>query len=102
MTSRRTMLRLTALLTVGGLTLAGCAESTTTGMEFKDNRWYRIRVRVTNDKIQAWIDDDQKVDLETTGRKITLRWGEIDKSLPLGVAAYMTRAAVRNIRLRTL
>ena len=31
MTSRRTMLRLTALLTVGGLTLAGCAESTTTG-----------------------------------------------------------------------
>lgn len=75
---------------------------TTTGMEFKDNRWYRIRVRVTNDKIQAWIDDDQKVDLETTGRKITLRWGEIDKSLPLGVAAYMTRAAVRNIRLRTL
>ncbi len=75
---------------------------TTTGMEFKDNRWYRIRVRVTKEKIEAWIDDDQKVDLEITGRKITLRWGEIDKSLPLGIAAYMTRAAVRNIRLRPL
>lgn len=75
---------------------------TTMGMEFKDNRWYRIRVKVTNEKIEAWIDDEQKVDLEIAGRKITLRWGEIDKSLPLGVAAYMTRAAVRNIRLRTL
>ncbi len=75
---------------------------TTMGMEFKDNRWYRIRVKVTDKKIEAWIDDQQMVDLEITGRKITLRWGEIDKSLPLGVAAYMTRAAVRNIRLRTL
>jgi len=75
---------------------------TTMGMEFKDNRWYRIRVKVTEGKIEAWIDDQQMVDLEITGRKITLRWGEIDKSLPLGVAAYMTRAAVRNIRLRPL
>jgi hypothetical protein len=75
---------------------------TTMGMEFADNRWYRIRVKVTDDKIEAWIDNEQKVDLEITGRKITLRWGEIDKSLPLGVATYMTTAALRNFRLRTL
>jgi len=75
---------------------------TTMGMEFADNRWYRIRVKVTDEKIEAWIDNDQKVDLEIKGRKITLRWGEIDKSLPLGVATYMTTAALRNFRLRTL
>lgn len=75
---------------------------TSSGMEFADNRWYRIRVRVTDDKIEAWIDDKQMVDLETKGRKISLRWGEIDKSLPFGVAAFMTRSALRDIRLRRL
>jgi hypothetical protein len=75
---------------------------TSQGMEFADNRWYRIRVRVTEAKIEAWIDDDQKVDVETKGRTIGLRPGEIQKSLPLGIAAYMTRAALRDIRLRRL
>jgi hypothetical protein len=71
-------------------------------MEFVPNRWYRIRVRVTDEKIQTWIDDDLKVDLETKGRTISLRPGDIQKSLPLGFATYMTRAAVRDIRLRRL
>ncbi|MGH7956129.1 MAG: 3-keto-disaccharide hydrolase [Opitutaceae bacterium] len=75
---------------------------TTQGMEFELNRWYRIRVRVTEEKIEAWIDDDQKVDVETKGRIIGIRPGDIQKSLPLGIASYMTRAAVRDIRLRRL
>lgn len=69
---------------------------------FADNRWYRIRVRVTDAKIEAWIDQEQLVDLEIKGRKITLRPGEIQKSLPLGVATYMTSAAVRDLRIRRL
>ena len=82
---------------------ADAAENETTqGMEFELNRWYRIRVRVTDEKIEAWIDDDKKVDVETKGRVIGLRPGDIQKSLPLGIASYMTRAAVRDIRLRRL
>jgi hypothetical protein len=73
---------------------------TTQGREFKDGRWYRVRVRVAGDKIEAWIDDEQLVDVEINGRKISLRGGDIQKSLPLGVATYMTSAAVRDIRLR--
>ena len=75
---------------------------TTQGMEFASNRWYRIRVRVTEQKIEAWIDDEQKLEVETKGRIIGLRPGDIQKSLPLGIATYMTRAAVRDIRLRRL
>ncbi len=75
---------------------------TTKGMEFADNRWYRIRVRVTDEKLEAWIDDEQTVDLETKGRTLTLRPGDIQKSLPLGVATFMTTAAIRNFRLRRL
>jgi hypothetical protein len=75
---------------------------TSQGMEFEMNRWYRIRVRVTEAKIEAWIDDDQKVEVETKGRTIGIRPGDIQKSLPLGIATYMTRAAVRDIRVRRL
>ena len=73
---------------------------TTTAKEFKLNQWYRIRVRVTPTKLEAWIDNDQVLDFETTGRKLDLRFGEIKYSLPLGIAAYETRAALRNIQLR--
>jgi hypothetical protein len=75
---------------------------TTTGMDFAMNRWYRIRVRVTEKTIEAWIDDQQVVDVTTAGKAITIRPGDIQQSLPLGIATYMTRAAVRDIRLRRL
>ena len=75
---------------------------TSQNMEFDSNRWYRIRVRVTDKKIEAWINDEQKVELETKGRIISLRPGDIQQSLPLGIASYMTRAALRDIRLRRL
>jgi hypothetical protein len=75
---------------------------TSTGMQFEPNRWYRIRVRVTDEKIEAWIDQEKMVDLETKDRTISLRFGDIDHSLPLGIASYQTRAAVRDIRLRRL
>jgi hypothetical protein len=42
------------------------------------------------------------VDLETKDRRIGLRGGEIEESLPLGIAAYQTQAALRNIRLREI
>jgi len=75
---------------------------TSAGMEFKSDRWYRIRVRVTDEKIEAWIDERQMVDLETKGKFIGLRYGDIKLSLPLGIATFQTRAAVRDIRLRRL
>lgn len=75
---------------------------TTKAQEFVDNRWYRIRLRVTDEKIEAWIDAEQVVDFEIGARKLTLRPGDIQKSLPLGIASFMTRVAVREIRLRSL
>jgi hypothetical protein len=69
-------------------------------MNFADRRWYRVRVRVTDAKIEAWIDGTQVVDLERAGRVFSMRPGDIQKSRPLGIATYMTRAAVRDLRLR--
>lgn len=75
---------------------------TTKFMAFEKGRWYRIRARVTASRIQAWIDEDSMVDLDTTDRRIGMRFGEIELSQPLGLASYQTTAAVRQIRLRPL
>jgi hypothetical protein len=69
---------------------------------FENGRWYKIRVRVTQEKIEAWIDDEQMVELDTKDRKIGMRPGEIELSKPCGIASFHTRAALREIRLRPL
>jgi hypothetical protein len=75
---------------------------TTTSRTFEDNRWYTIRLRVEPKRIQAWIDKDRVVDLDTHQKELDLRPGEIDLSIPLGIATFRTKAAFRNIRLRRL
>jgi hypothetical protein len=70
--------------------------------EFENGRWYRFRLRVESERIQAWIDDQRVVDAAIAGREIGLRRGEIELSAPLGFASYATAGAVRRIELRTL
>jgi hypothetical protein len=74
---------------------------TTTRCYLDNNVWYHIRVRVTPDRIQCWIDDEQYVDLETAGKHLDIRF-EVKKSKPLGIASWRTAAAVKNIRLTKL
>ncbi|MBM3494525.1 MAG: DUF1080 domain-containing protein [Armatimonadetes bacterium] len=75
---------------------------TATWIAFPENRWFSVRMRVTPGRLQAWLDDKQIVDQDITGRRISLRHGEISRSTPLGVSTFQTSAAFRNIRLRRL
>ncbi len=75
--------------------------STTKYMEFKTGQWYKMRVRVTPERIQTWIDDKQIIDQDIKDRKISIR-GEVDLSKPLGFSTWNTKGALRNIRLRKL
>jgi len=74
---------------------------TTKYMMFESNRWYKMRVRVTDKLIQCWIDDKDVVYANIEGRKINTRI-EVDRSQPFGFATYETTAALRNIRIREL
>jgi len=74
---------------------------TTQFMEFEQNRWYKIKVRVTKSKIQAWIDDNKIIDTSIVGRNVDVRI-EVELSKPLGIASWQTTAALRNIRIRRL
>lgn len=78
------------------------SNETTRYLEFAKNRWYRIRARVTPEKIECWIDEEKVVDVETTGRRISMRPGEIELSQPFGIATWQTTAALRNLRWRGL
>jgi hypothetical protein len=74
---------------------------TTRYMKFETGRWYRIRVRVTAERIEAWIDGEQVVNQTIRGRKISTRT-EVALCKPLGIAAWQTKAALRNIEYRRL
>ncbi len=73
---------------------------TTKFTNFEQGRWYRIRLRVTEGRIEAWIDQDKLVDVATKGRNISVRPGDIELSQPFGIAAWQTTAALREIKWR--
>ncbi len=90
--------------TVGLSSLNGADASendTTTTKEFSKGTWYRVRIRVTADKIVAWIDDDKVVDVETKDRKVSTRI-ECDACKPFGFCTWNTAGAIRDVRVRPL
>jgi hypothetical protein len=74
---------------------------TTTYQNFENDRWYRIRLRVTPEQIQAWIDDKLLVEQDITNRRVSIR-PEVELSRPFGFASWQTTAALRDIRIREL
>ncbi|MFZ2340533.1 MAG: DUF1080 domain-containing protein [Bacteroidales bacterium] len=71
---------------------------TSTLRQFEKNRWYRIRLKVADGKIQAWIDDEQVVDFTIGNNTISIR-PEVELSRPFGIASWHTTGALRNIRV---
>ena len=74
---------------------------TTTSTNFKNGIWYSVRLRVTKNKLEAWLQNEQIVDADTKDREIGVRI-EVEESRPLGLATFQTTAALRNISWRKL
>ncbi len=74
---------------------------TTKTMSFKNKQWYRVRLRVTDAAIEAWIDDQKMVDQPRKDHKFGIRM-ECELSRPLGISTWGASAAVRHIRVRAL
>jgi hypothetical protein len=70
--------------------------------KFESGRWYALRLRVTDDRIQAWIDDQAVIDASIANHAISLRPGEIEYSKPFGIASYSTTAKLRKIEYRQI
>ena len=74
---------------------------TTKYRTFETGQWYKIRVKVTDEKIQAWIDGEPFADVVITDRQVDTR-PEVDLCRPLGISTWNTKSALRNIRYRSL
>jgi hypothetical protein len=70
-------------------------------LEFKTGQWYRVRIRVSAKRIEAWIDRDKVINVDTTDREISIRI-ECQASKPFGIATYRTTGELRDIRVRSL
>jgi hypothetical protein len=68
---------------------------------FERNQWYNIRLKVTAEKIEAWIDGEMLVDFVIGDHRLSIR-PEVDLSRPFGIASWNTTAALRNIRVKEL
>ena len=78
------------------------SENETTRMiSFENDKWYRVRLRVVPDHIQAWLNDEALFDVDVTGKNLDIRI-EVEESKPLGIATWNTGGAVRNIKLKKL
>lgn len=75
------------------------SNETCTYMKFEKEQWYKIRIRVQPGRISVWIDDQEVVDQDIEGHKISLR-GDTELCKPLGLCSFMTVAEFRNARIR--
>jgi len=76
--------------------------STGSVQKLEDKQWYKLRVRVTDTRLDAWIDEKQVVKLLHTGRRMGMRFGEIEECVPIGIATFQTKAAIKNIRIKSV
>jgi hypothetical protein len=71
---------------------------TTQYLPFENEQWYKIRLRVTDKKISAWIDGKEMIDIERGEKKFSIR-SEVELNRPLGFSTWQTKGALRNIKL---
>lgn len=74
---------------------------TTDYYSFEKGKWYKIRLRVTGDKIQAWIDDKKIANVDYSDKRISVRI-EMELSKPLGLASFQTVGAIRDLKMTKL
>jgi hypothetical protein len=75
--------------------------TTSRSITFKDNQWYHIRIRVTEQQLEAWIDDELILEQELADHRFAVRL-EVEPCVPLGIATWNTGSAIRNIKFRKL
>jgi hypothetical protein len=65
-------------------------------MSFEKNRWYHIRLAVTEKNLTAWIDTIKAVDFDIKAHRLSIR-PEVELSRPFGIVSWNTTAVIRNV-----
>ena len=71
-------------------------------MDFTKAQWYKVRLIVTENRFQGFVDKKRIVNVGIKDRKIGMRFGEIEESIPLGISTFQTTGEFKNIKIRKL
>lgn len=89
----------TGISSINGLDASN--NETTVFRQYKNDQWYKIRIRVDPNEINCWVDEQSVIEIEREGLKFDIR-AEMDPTLPLGIANFQCDSELRNIRSRKL
>lgn len=70
-------------------------------LKYENGKWYDIRLKVTPEKIEAWIDGKQEIDVELEDHRLSTRI-EVDRSKPLGISSFESQSEIRKIEWRAI
>jgi hypothetical protein len=69
---------------------------------FMTDVWYPIRLVREGESIKVWINGEKLIDIDTSGKSLSLRQGGIEECAPFGLATWQTTARIKDIRWRGL
>lgn len=87
----------TGISSIDGMDAA--ENSTGSYQRYEDNKWYKIKLRVTPKNLSTWVNDKQVIDADIEGKKISVRPGPIESYLPLSLTTFATAAEIKNVVL---
>jgi len=70
--------------------------------EFDTGKWYAFRLVVSDHRLQVFVDGERIVNANVKDRKVGMRFGEIEESVPFGIATFKTTGEHKDITLRPL
>jgi len=71
-------------------------------MAFETGVWYRIKLLREGERIAVWINGEKMINVDTTGKQLSLRPGPVSDCAPFGLATWQTTGEVRGMRYRGL
>ncbi|MBP5761106.1 MAG: DUF1080 domain-containing protein [Verrucomicrobia bacterium] len=77
---------------------------TSSFLPLDDQKWYKFKVRVTEKKIECWVDEKRIVNLLTEGKELGLRPGSPAEIKRYGIVctAYRATGAIKSIKMRKI
>ncbi|MEM0896595.1 MAG: family 16 glycoside hydrolase [Verrucomicrobiota bacterium] len=71
--------------------------------DFDFDKYYTLRLQVTEKRFLGFIDeDDRVVNVNVEDKRVSMRWGSIEDSVPLGISTFMVKSGVKSVRIRKL
>ncbi len=75
---------------------------TGSSQHLENDRWYRVRIEVSNRWLKVLLDDRPIVNTNITSRTLSLRAGEAVHCVPFGFATYRTEGRLRKCLIERL